>query len=244
MINSVRNTVLSILNKNNYGYISPSDFNLFAKQAQLEIYEEYVSGFNRQVVLANARRSGTEYADMEKLFAEFMDIFLVQNNLSHVANNEYLLPSQTTTGDDYYRIETVHLLDVSGNVVAELEKVGPHRIQLLLSSNLTQPSNLWPVYYAKGNSLFAYPTTINAPNLVSATYMRYPNDPKWTYVSLLGGEPSFDQSQPDYQDFELPIDEEPNIVNKILQYAGMSIREIQAVQFGQAQEQQDKIDQQ
>ena len=36
MINSVRNTVLAIINKNNYGYISPSDFNLFAKQAQLE----------------------------------------------------------------------------------------------------------------------------------------------------------------------------------------------------------------
>ena len=29
MINSVRNTVLAIINKNNYGYISPSDFNLF-----------------------------------------------------------------------------------------------------------------------------------------------------------------------------------------------------------------------
>ena len=41
MINSVRNTVLAIINKNNYGYISPSDFNLFAKQAQLDIFDEY-----------------------------------------------------------------------------------------------------------------------------------------------------------------------------------------------------------
>ena len=41
MINSVRNTVLAILNKNNYGYISPSDFNLFAKQAQMDIFEDY-----------------------------------------------------------------------------------------------------------------------------------------------------------------------------------------------------------
>ena len=56
MINSVRNTVLSILNKNNYGYISPSDFNLFAKQAQLEIFEEYFSKYNDIVNMQNVRR--------------------------------------------------------------------------------------------------------------------------------------------------------------------------------------------
>ena len=39
MINSVRNTVLSVLNKNNYGYVSPSDFNLYAQNAQVEIFE-------------------------------------------------------------------------------------------------------------------------------------------------------------------------------------------------------------
>ena len=58
MINSVRNTVLSVLNKNNYGYISPSDFNLYAKQAQLEVYEEYFSNINKAVNMENARMSG------------------------------------------------------------------------------------------------------------------------------------------------------------------------------------------
>ena len=41
MINSVRNTVLSVLNKNNYGVITPADFNLYAQQAQLEIFQDY-----------------------------------------------------------------------------------------------------------------------------------------------------------------------------------------------------------
>ena len=41
MINSVRNTVIAVLNKNNYGYISPSDFNLYAQQAQLELFMKY-----------------------------------------------------------------------------------------------------------------------------------------------------------------------------------------------------------
>ena len=58
-------------------------------------------------------------------------------------------------------------------------------------------------------------------------------------MQLTNGEPSFDSSQSDYQDFELPNDDEPSLIMKILQYAGMSIREIQAVQFGQAQDQED-----
>ena len=67
-------------------------------------------------------------------------------------------------------------------------------------------------------------------------YIRYPKDPKWTYVALSGGEPSFNASSPDYQDFEIPISDEPTLVLKILQYAGMSIREIAATQFGQGLE--------
>ena len=72
---------------------------------------------------------------------------------------------------------------------------------------------------------------------IQCQYIRYPKDPKWTYVTLTNGEPIFDSSQGDYQDFELSIDDQVDLVTKILQYAGMSIREIQAVQFGKAEEQ-------
>ena len=41
-----------------------------------------------------------------------------------------------------------------------------------------------------------------------------------------------------YQDFELPIDDSNNLVAKILQYAGISIREADVFQFGQLEEQQ------
>ena len=91
-----------------------------------------------------------------------------------------------------------------------------------------------------------YPTktaSINTIGAVECQYIRYPNDPKWTYVSLTGGEPIFDQSQSDYQDFELPPDDVNNLVARILQYAGMSIREIATVQFGQSIEQQENQEQ-
>jgi hypothetical protein len=107
MINSVRNTVLSVVNKNNYGYISPSDFNLYAQQAQLEIFEEYFSEYNTLVNKENLRTSGTGYADLKKGVEEMIDIFSVTNFLSHNVSNTYFLPSLTTTGDDYFMINKV-----------------------------------------------------------------------------------------------------------------------------------------
>ena len=81
MINSVRNTVLSIINKNNYGYISPSDFNLFAKQAQLDIFDEYFIRYNEQINEENMRLSGTGYADIKLSYEEVIDTFSVTATL-------------------------------------------------------------------------------------------------------------------------------------------------------------------
>jgi hypothetical protein len=85
-----------------------------------------------------------------------------------------------------------------------------------------------------------YPTTISSYGAVQATYFRYPKVPKWTYITLANGEPVFDQSQLDYQDFEMPNEDEFKLVMKILQYCGMSIREGEVTQFGMAQEQHEQ----
>jgi hypothetical protein len=242
MINSVRNTVLSVLNKNNYGYISPSDFNLFAKQAQMEIFEEYFSEYNKIINMENARMSGTDYADLRKAVEEAVETFIVTSTLTQVtpASNRFFLPSATTTGFDYFMINKVLCYDASGPTrvfKGEAEKVTHSKITMLVNSNLTAPTELYPAYTQEGSSLTVYPASINLPNEVDANYFRYPKDPKWTYVTLANGEPVFNQSQLDYQDFEVPIEDEIKLVSKILQYAGMSIREIEAVQFGGNEEQ-------
>ena len=94
MINSVRNTVLAIINKNNYGYLSPNDFNLFAKQAQLDLFDEYFFQYNQQINEENARLSGTGYADLKKGYEEVIDYFSVTQNLTQSAANIYFLPSE------------------------------------------------------------------------------------------------------------------------------------------------------
>jgi len=238
MINSVRNTVLSVLNKNNYGYISPSDFNLFAKQAQMEIYEEYYSSYNKAINAENSRVSGTEYADIENPIAEVLEGFLRNDTLVQVspATNQYYVPSPVTTGYNFYMISRLTCFNGTTRL-GDAEKVANARLYMLLDSMLTAPTTQFPAYTIDGDIITVYPATINGVSSLKCSYFRLPLDPKWTYINLPNGEPAFDQSQPDYQDFELPLEDEYKVVMKILQYCGMSIREIQIAQYGIQQEQ-------
>lgn len=241
MINEVRNTVLSILNKNNYGYISPSDFNLFAKQAQMEIYEEYYSSYNKTINMENSRLSGTEYADIENPIAEVLESFLRNDTLTQVApnTNQYYSPSVTTTGYDFYMISRLTCFNGTTRL-GDAEKVANARLYMLLDSNLTAPTTKYPAYMIQDNIITVYPDTINGVSSLKCSYFRLPKVPKWTYINLSNGEPAFDPSQPDYQDFELPGEDEYKLVTKILEYAGMSIREIEVSQFGMAQQQHEQ----
>jgi hypothetical protein len=247
MINSVRNTVLSVINKNNYGYITPADFNLFAKQAQMEIYEEYYSSYNKTINAENARMSGIEYADIEQPLAETLESFLVTSNLDNYSNNKWLAPSVNTTGSDSYMILRIDCLNSSGTRIGTAEKVSNAKIMMLSDSNLTGPSLMYPVYTYEQNTagtytIVLYPDTISDTNNydVSCTYFTYPKDPKWTYINLGNGEPMFDQSQPDYQDFQLPNEDEYKLVMKILQYCGISIREQEVTAYALGQEQHEQ----
>ena len=232
MINSVRQTVLSVLNKNNYGYISPSDFNLFAKQAQLEIFDGYFKELNQVINAENARMSGTDYADLNKGVREAIDIFSRTATLTQDSANVYFTPSLTTTNDDYYLLNKVLANGV------EAEPVHHSKITLLNSSLLTAPSAQYPAYTLEADKITVFPATISGANDVVCQYIRYPRDPQWTYSVLTGGEPVFNQSLSDYQDFELPIEDEPRLVYRILQMAGMSIREGDVYQYANAEEAQ------
>lgn len=307
MINEVRNTVLSVLNKNNYGYISPSDFNLFAENAQMEIFEDYFKNYNKAINAENARTAGSDYAEIEGPIAETLEGFLVTNYLAHLGSNIYSAPSLTTTGDDDYYIlkmlchtkkltsglttaagantlvnstatflsdgltagdivvngntgavSTIinvvsnNLIALSSNIftavgqiyniyskaVKEADKVSVGKITMLNASSLTSPTEFYPSYTLEEETIKLFPDTINAKGKVECVYFRYPKTPKWTYITLVSGEPAFDQSQPDYQDFELPFSDNYILVMKILQYCGISIREAEVAQFGMGQEQQ------
>jgi len=231
MINSVRTTVLAIANKNNFGYISPNDFNLYAKQAQLDLFEDYFYAYNAQIRKENARQSGTGYANITEGLAEVIDSFSVLETLSNAVgnvSNVYQVPN-------YYYINS--LTRISGReALSEIEKVSQTKYYALQMSNLTKPTEDYPVYVLDDANITVYPDTISGNGVVSCSYIRYPRDPKWTYIDIASGEPVFDATASDYQDFELPLSDEPSLIMKILQYAGVSIREKDLVAFANNEE--------
>jgi hypothetical protein len=241
MIDSIRQTVLAVLNKNNFGYVSPSDFNQFAKQAQLEIFDEYFDDFNKAVFSENARKAGSGFGDRSKAIAEAISIFVRGNDvLGHVSDNIYLLPSVATTGFDYYLLNNIYVLSApAGAIIGESEAVQPHLIHKLTLSPLTYPTEKYSSHVINGDRLEIYPSTINVAGRVVASYVRYPKPPKWTYLTV-SGNPVFNPSASDYQDIELPLEDEYRMVVKILQYMGIAIREQDVYTFAKRDELENK----
>ena len=178
--------------------------------------------------------SGTDYADLNKGVREAIDIFSRTATLTQTTAgvNTYFTPSLTTTGDDYYLLNKVLV------GTREAEPVHHSKITLLNNSLLTAPSTQYPAYTLEADRITMFPETITGPTDVQCQYIRYPFDPQWTYATLAGGEPVFNQSAADYQDFEVPIDDETDLVYRILQMAGMSIREGDVYQYANAEEAQ------
>ena len=228
MIDNVRNTVLSIISKDNRGYITPEEFNLFAKQAQMEIFEGYMYDYNNAVSKQNARMINDGYANVLNKLEETIDIF---RPAPSILTYDALLLNYPLP-DNIFFINSVIYDDTT-----EVEKA-PYNILNLLSSNMTAPSTIYPVYTQGANKIKIYPSTIITD--IKLDYIRVPVDPKWTWSTLSGGEPLFNQGATDYMDFELPPVDEPRLVVKILQYAGISIRETEIVQAAKTEEIQDK----
>ena len=61
MIDDVRRTVLNIVNKDNRGYITPDEFNTFARMAQNEIFEQYMYSYTNEIVKQNNLENGEGY---------------------------------------------------------------------------------------------------------------------------------------------------------------------------------------
>jgi len=247
MINNIRNTVLYLINKDNRGYITPEEFNQFAKQAQLDLFEKYFFDYSKAIAKQNGDlkqtrtsvdyKYGGEYADIPEKIAEVIDRFAVVDGVLNIngITGKFFYPGTNPAllaEPKAYKINRL-----TYNDVVDVEKVPRTKIKYLIKAKDIAPTIDYPIYTLDENGIKVYPTTIISN--MTADYIRYPKDPKWTYTSLAGGEPIFNQGATDYQDFELPSSEETNLIIKILQYAGLTIREADVNQVAKADEIQD-----
>jgi hypothetical protein len=218
MIDLVRSTVLTILNKENNGYVSPAEFNMLANNVQYEIYREYFEDINKDSVRANRGLSSTGYGNLP--FKERQRITQFSSAASVTkSNGVFSLPS------DLYFIEQDGITTASNKVVEEVERSSISYLQ----GSSAAPTAAHPVYESMGDSINVVPSTIENINL---RYLRKPLKPNWTYMSL-NGDPIFNVSDNSYQDFDLHPSEFSNIVNRILMYFGVNLREADIVKLAE-----------
>ena len=226
MINNVRNTVLATASKDNRGYITPAEFNLWAKMAQIDIITQLPYDYSNALNKQNARLHNTGYSNIPKKIAETLEIFRKTHTCVYSVPN-FSLPT-----------DALKLEEIIYNDSVEIENVSKANLLMLNQSLDTAPSVIFPVYIKQESGIKVYPSTITSN--VTIDYIRLPKDPKWTYSTLSAGEPVFNQGASDYQDFELPGEYESQLAVKILQYAGISIGESELVQAAKSEEIQDK----
>jgi len=214
-VDTVYQRVLALANKEQRGYITPQEFNLFANQAQMDIFEQYFYDINQ---FSRVPGNETEYSDMVTLLEEKIAKFeKFKVSMSAVSGNQLTLPT------DVYRLGTVFYA-VGGAYDVEVEKVGKKDLEYMSRTALYAPVETRPVYTRKSDTLLklfpASPSTSYSVSNVTCNYVAKPADVSWAYTEV-NGTALFNSASA--VNFELHASEEKNLVIKILALAGISI---------------------
>ena len=223
---TVYQRVLAIANKEQRGYVTPQEFNILANQAQLEIFEQYfydISQFSR------ISGNDTRHADVVTMLEEKIALFEVFNTSLggyNGATNCYDLPSAL------HKLSTVSYVQSSGieGIYNECEYVTKKNLKLLLSSNLTLPSTTRPIYVRQGSKINVYIDKTTSPyftelqtnSLIEIDYIKQPIKVEWAYT-IVNEQALYNSTNS--TDFELHPSEESKLVIKILELAGIVIKD-------------------
>jgi hypothetical protein len=236
-VNTVYTTVLSILNKEQRGYLTPYEFNQLAAQVQLEIFESFFEDYNQYIRMP---KTDVEFASrMDHIHEEFQ-VFEKNAAASAVAGNVYTQPVDLHRfGSAFYEI---------GKNSPELGIVSRRDYHQQRLSPLTQPTSNFPIAIYQEDKLTVYPQS-STPLVsdVGFNYIRKPLDPIWGFTVGTLGQYIYDSTAyvvgppaTGSRDFEISESQQTEVILKILQYAGVVIRDTQIIQVAGGLAQQEE----
>jgi hypothetical protein len=227
-INSVYKAVLVVLQQENRGVLTPVEFDKLATQAQQEIYTQYFDDLNQ---LLRMPQTSLAYADRIALLDEKISIFkrTLELNLT--------LASATLSNVN----ELGSVIYTGGTTNREAQRIQKQDVYTINQSPLTEPTAHYPVYTYENSVLKLYPTTLTGT--IDVNYLAFPTDPVWGYdiEPNLG---NFVYNSSRSTDFEIHKLDQPLLVNKILEYAGVMTKDQLALSLATQKEQQIIVDNQ
>ena len=230
-INTVYQKVLALANKEQRGYITPQEFNLFADQAQLEIFHSYFKELNR------AQLDPTKTDD----YVDNVDLLKEKIGTHRLVGEVGLSPSGGGNGNynitsDVYIIESV-FVTYSGTyepVLGDTHRLGALASEIsqseyyeLQNCIYLQPiggsNELRPIFFRTNSGRIQIEPRDNI-SVVQVSIIKKPTTPKWTYV-VVNNKALYNASATDAQNFDLHESEENNLVMRILELSGITIKD-------------------
>ena len=224
-VDDVYQKVLALANKEQRGYITPQDFNLFANQAQMEIFEQYFYDTN---VARKNQGNDTVVADIDDMLEQKLQEF----HESWLSNG-----SNTFPFNEAYRISGVFIGDPSNPAeLRSCEILDPKDLlAAMLQSPLLAPTADLPIATIRGNAVTAFSSTSSSGNEATIIiYIRAPRRVNWTYV-VINKQAMYDANGTT-QHFEVHASEENQLINKILMLSGLANRQPDLMKAGQGME--------
>ena len=222
-VNTVYSRVLAITNKEQRGYITPQEFNIFANQAQMDIFEQYFYDLNQFMRLPG---NSTSHADMVDILNEKIGIFTKTAALVY-GSTSFNKPT------DLYRLTSIEYNGVTADRLTRKEFLQINK------SPLTKPSDEFPVYTelengydVQGDNEFGGLDQGSDPK-VNIEYIKKPTTVSWA-GTVVNGVSLY--SENDSTNFDLHPSEETELVIKILELAGISIRQVDIAQYAAQKE--------
>ena len=233
-VNTVYQTVLALANKEQRGYITPQEFNLFARLAQQEIFEQYFYDINQFKRLPAYDDYSTDpcvviYDKLTKFIGD--DNVLAATVPGSSSNKRFNLPA------NFYKF--IYARTSNAYPSYEIEKLSKDDFFKAGTGPLTKGTNVRPIMYIDLSNNEIWVQSDNIPNVLTTIYFEYyrtPVEPKWTYT-IVNNKPIWNPTvSAGARNFELHASEESRLVYKILQMAGVAIEDPAVTQVaGQAE---------
>ena len=228
-IDNVYQKVLAIANKEQRGYITPQEFNLFADQAQMSIFEQYFYDLSQFLRIPG---NDTDYADsvnnLEQKISEF-ELYNIEFPIANVYG-DVLLDSVS----DMYRLGHVRVVYNNGPRFVLASKLSLKELTTYAASPLIRNNKKSPYYTKYKKRIKVYPYPIPPKDKVYISYVRKPVPAYWGY-NVIGESALHDPSKS--SNFELHMSEENDLVIKILALAGVAMKDPSMYQIASAEDQ-------
>ena len=262
-VNTVYQTVLYILNKEQRGYAPPAEFNSIATQVQLEIFNSYFPDGNQVNRLNQSNnQNDTEYFNIFNNLSYRLTPFVQQVTLSLVNTLPGAIPAygdgigfsypfvdpitQSINPRIYLFGEVTCIYEGNPRLESVAQRTSRKEYTIIQKSNLTKPTSKFPIYYNYGDlnpagnvpsGYVVIPSPL--PDLLTASVITTPSIPIWGFTGGSNGQYLYNRASSN--DFGLDISEQTNLVIGILKYLGVVINDPTIIQVAEQEAQQTSI---